>query len=223
MIGNRLFARLSWLFPVVTVNLAMIIYALGPNHRASPYFISESAHPSGPEGWIFLLAMTFTGLLLIITACRLYDNTKDIAIRPKVTFMAMLIGVFSGSNMILVGVFDIYSSLDLHVITALNLFYGSLGWGILCHFGIYGNQNSRSRMRLYYLGAAILCHLVMSYTMMQAFLENPEALTPPIDLNLVQHWVRWAALAEYGFFISFLLLIASYESEISGEIDDSEE
>ncbi|MGY8670526.1 MAG: DUF998 domain-containing protein [Candidatus Poseidoniales archaeon] len=223
MIDNRLFARLSWLFPIVSVHLSMIVYALGPNHRAFPYFISESAHPSGPEGWIFLLTLVFSGLLLIITAWRLYNHTKDIAIRPKVTFIAMLIGVFSGSNMILVGIFDIYSSPVLHVITALNLFYGSLGWGILSYVGIYGNQNSRSRMRLYYLGATILCHLVMSYAMTQAFLENPEALTPPIDLNLVQHWVRWAALAEYGFFISSMLLIWSYESEIRGTVDDSEE
>ena len=223
MIDNRLFARLAWLFPALSITLAMLVYGFGPNRRAFPFFISESAHPSGPEGWIFMLALIFTGLLLIVTSWRLYDNTKDFAIRPKVSLVAMITGVFAGVNLFLVGIFDMYSEMTLHVITALNLFYSALVWGILIHFGIYGMNHPRSKMRLIYLGIAISSHVVMIYTMGQAALENPEALLPPLDLNQVQHWVRWAALAEYGFLISFLLLLSTYESDISGEISDSEE
>ncbi len=223
MIDNRLFARLSWGFPALSIHLAMLVYGFGPNRRAFPFFISESANPAGPESWIFMLAIIFTGLLLTITSWRLYDNTKDFAIRPKVAFVAMITGVFAGINLFLVGVFDMYATIELHVITALNLFYASLLWGILIHFGIYGMNHPRSKRRLIYLGIAIFCHLVMIYTMGRAALENPEALSPPLDLNPLQHWVRWAALAEYGFLVSFLLLLSTYESEISGEIADSEE
>lgn len=223
MIDKRLFARLSWGFPALSIILAMLVHGLGPNRRAFPFFISESAHPDGPEGWIFMLALLFSGLLLTVTSWRLYDNTKNIAIRPKVAFVAMTAGVFSGVNLFLVGIFDMYSSLELHVFTALSLFYAAMTWGVLIHFGISGKKHPRYKVRLTYMGMAIFCFLVMTYTMGQAVLENPEALMPPLDLNPVQHWVRWAALAEYGFLVSFLLLLSTYESDISGEIADSEE
>jgi len=223
MIDNRLFGRLSWGFPALSITLAMLVHGLGPNRRAFPFFISESAHPAGPEGWIFMLAIIFSGLLIIVAAWRLYVNTKDFAIRPKVAFAAMITGVFTGASMFLVGVFDIYSSMELHVFTALSLFYAAMAWGILNHFAIYGKKHPRYKMRLTYLGMAIFCHLVMTYTMGQAILENPEALMPPLDLNPVQHWVHWAALAEYGFLASFLLLLSTYQSEISGDIADCEE
>ena len=225
MIDNRLFAQLSWRFPVLTIILAMFVHGLGPNMRAFPFFISESAHPDGPESSIFIVSMLFSGLLLMVASWRIYDNTKQIAVKPKISFAAMLTGVFAGFNLFLVGVFDMYASLELHVITALNLFYASLVWGILVHFGIYGMEHHYSKRRLTYLGIATLCHIVMIYTMSRAALEYSglEESMIIVDLNPVQHWVRWAATAEFVFLLSFIALLSTYESEISGDISDSEE
>ncbi len=223
MINDRLFAQLSWRFPLLTITLAMLVHGLGPNLRAFPFFISESAHPSGPESSIFMVAMSFSGQLLMVASWRIYDNTKQIAAKPKISFIGMLFGVFAGLNIVLVGIYDLYASLTLHVITAVNLFYSSLFWGFLIHFGIYGMNHPRSKTRLTYLGIATFCHIVMTYTMTQATIENLEAVSYPLDLNQVQHWVSWAATAEFGFLVIFLLLLSTYESDIAGKISDSEE
>ncbi|MDP6870412.1 MAG: hypothetical protein QGI21_06555 [Candidatus Poseidoniaceae archaeon] len=217
MNNNQLSARLGWLVPAITITLSCTIHALSGNARAIPFFISESDFP-GLERWVFTIGLSITGLILIWTSWNVFVQHKNNA-RWYWLHLSMLCGMWVGGNLFVMSFMNMYDHLDLHIVTALNVFHFGLAWGVLTHIALKNGSKIGKKIRYYSVTLSFLAFWIMSWAMGLAYDENKEALLEG-DLTAVQGWIDYAAPAEFLLAIGFFMTIASMEFDMQNDEEE---
>ena len=118
--------------------------------------------------------------------------------------------------------FDMYDHIELHIITALNVFHFGLIWAVLAHLGMRDAHPTGKKLRYASISLAFISFGVMTWSMGKAALENPDSLRQVATMSEVQHWIDYAAPAEYLLVIGFILTLASFESELTSPLLEEE-
>tara|TARA_Y100000996_G_C21968450_1_gene415336 strand:- start:159 stop:503 length:345 start_codon:yes stop_codon:yes gene_type:complete len=113
-----------------------------------------------------------------------------------------------------------YDHIELHVLTALNVFHFSLAWGVVTHLGMKNGNQRGKNLRYLSITLGFIAFIGMSYAMGLAVKAHPEFLDTD-DLNLIQPWINVAAPMEYLLAISFMLTLGSFSADMNP--DDEEE
>ena len=218
MITDRMAARLGWSIPAIAITISSLIHLISGNNRAFPFFISESDYP-GLERWIFTAGLFTAGIILCYVSYRLWivklENSRKLFMHAS-----LLCGIWVGGNLAVMSFANMYDYPELHIITALNVFHFGLAWGVIAHLAVKNSKPIVKKMRIASVATAIIAFTGMSWAMSKAFKENPEALSPPLDLTAVQSWIDIAAPFEYLLAIGLFITLASFEFDV---IENSEE
>jgi len=218
MIEDKLAAKLGWLIPALTIGLSTLVHLLSGDYRAFPFFISEADYP-GLQRVIFTSGFVIAGIVLIYVSWRLFWLNRKRG-RWYWMHLSMLCGTFVGSNLAIMAFMDMYDHLELHVLTALNVFHFSLAWGVVTHLGMKNGTQRGKNLRYLSITLGFIAFIGMSYAMGLAIKAHPEFLDTD-DLNLIQPWINVAAPMEYLLAISFMLTLGSFSADMNP--DDEEE
>lgn len=218
MIEDKLAAKLGWLIPALTIGLSTLVHLLSGDYRAFPFFISEADYP-GLQRVIFTSGFVVAGIVLIYVSWRLFWLNRKRG-RWYWMHLSMLCGTFVGANLAIMAFMDMYDHIELHVITALNVFHFSLAWGVVTHLGMKNGNQRGKNLRYMSITLGFIAFIGMSYAMGLAVKAHPEFLDTD-DLNLIQPWINVAAPMEYLLAISFMLTLGSFSADMNP--DDEEE
>jgi len=218
MIEDKLAAKLGWLIPALTIGLSTLVHLLSGDYRAFPFFISEADYP-GLQRVIFTSGFVIAGIVLIYVSWRLFWLNRKRG-RWYWMHLSMLCGTFVGSNLAIMAFMDMYDHIELHVLTALNVFHFSLAWGVVTHLGMKNGTQRGKNLRYLSITLGFIAFIGMSYAMGLAIKAHPEFLDTD-DLNLIQPWINVAAPMEYLLAISFMLTLGSFSADMNP--DDEEE
>mgnify|MGYP001250145292 FL=1 len=218
MIEDKLAAKLGWLIPALTIGLSTLVHLLSGDYRAFPFFISEADYP-GLQRVIFTSGFVIAGIVLIYVSWRLFWLNRKRG-RWYWMHLSMLCGTFVGSNLAIMAFMDMYDHIELHVLTALNVFHFSLAWGVVTHLGMKNGNQRGKNLRYLSITLGFIAFIGMSYAMGLAVKAHPEFLDTD-DLNLIQPWINVAAPMEYLLAISFMLTLGSFSADMNP--DDEEE
>jgi len=218
MIEDKLAAKLGWLIPALTIGLSTLVHLLSGDYRAFPFFISEADYP-GLQRVIFTSGFVIAGIVLIYVSWRLFWLNRKRG-RWYWMYLSMLCGTFVGSNLAIMAFMDMYDHIELHIITALNVFHFSLAWGVVTHLGMKNGNQRGKNLRYLSITLGFIAFIGMSYAMGLAVKAHPEFLDTD-DLNLIQPWINVAAPMEYLLAISFMLTLGSFSADMNP--DDEEE
>ena len=217
MIEDKLAAKLGWLIPALTIGLSTLVHLLSGDYRAFPFFISEADYP-GLQRVIFTSGFVVAGIVLIYVSWRLFWLNRKRG-RWYWMHLSMLCGTFVGSNLAIMAFMDMYDHIELHVLTALNVFHFSLAWGVVTHLGMKNGTQRGKNLRYLSITLGFIAFIGMSYAMGLAIKAHPEFLDTD-DLNLIQPWINVAAPMEYLLAISFMLTLGSFSADMNP--DDEE-
>lgn len=218
MIEDKLAAKLGWLIPALTIGLSTLVHLLSGDYRAFPFFISEADYP-GLQRVIFTSGFVIAGIVLIYVSWRLFWLNRKRG-RWYWMHLSMLCGTFVGSNLAIMAFMDMYDHIELHILTALNVFHFSLAWGVVTHLGMKNGNQRGKNLRYLSITLGFIAFIGMSYAMGLAVKAHPEFLDTD-DLNLIQPWINVAAPMEYLLAISFMLTLGSFSADMNP--DDEEE
>ena len=218
MIEDKLAAKLGWLIPALTIGLSTLVHLLSGDYRAFPFFISEADYP-GLQRVIFTSGFVVAGIVLIYVSWRLFWLNRKRG-RWYWMHLSMLCGTFVGANLAIMAFMDMYDHIELHVLTALNVFHFSLAWGVVTHLGMKNGNQRGKNLRYLSITLGFIAFIGMSYAMGLAVKAHPEFLDTD-DLNLIQPWINVAAPMEYLLAISFMLTLGSFSADMNP--DDEEE
>ena len=218
MIEDKLAAKLGWLIPALTIGLSTLVHLLSGDYRAFPFFISEADYP-GLQRVIFTSGFVIAGIVLIYVSWRLFWLNRKRG-RWYWMYLSMLCGTFVGSNLAIMAFMDMYDHIELHIITALNVFHFSLAWGVVTHLGMKNGNQRGKNLRYLSITLGFIAFIGMSHAMGLAVKAHPEFLDTD-DLNLIQPWINVAAPMEYLLAISFMLTLGSFSADMNP--DDEEE
>ena len=218
MIEDKLAAKLGWLIPALTIGLSTLVHLLSGDSRAFPFFISEADYP-GLQRVIFTSGFVIAGIVLIYVSWRLFWLNRKRG-RWYWMHLSMLCGTFVGANLAIMAFMDMYDHIELHVLTALNVFHFSLAWGVVTHLGMKNGHQRGKNLRYLSITLGFIAFIGMSYAMGLAVKAHPEFLDTD-DLNLIQPWINVAAPMEYLLAISFMLTLGSFSADMNP--DDEEE
>lgn len=218
MIEDKLAAKLGWLIPALTIGLSTLVHLLSGDSRAFPFFISEADYP-GLQRVIFTSGFVIAGIVLIYVSWRLFWLNRKRG-RWYWMHLSMLCGTFVGANLAIMAFMDMYDHIELHVLTALNVFHFSLAWGVVTHLGMKNGNQRGKNLRYLSITLGFIAFIGMSYAMGLAVKAHPEFLDTD-DLNLIQPWINVAAPMEYLLAISFMLTLGSFSADMNP--DDEEE
>ena len=218
MIEDKLAAKLGWLIPALTIGLSTLVHLLSGDYRAFPFFISEADYP-GLQRVIFTSGFVIAGIVLIYVSWRLFWLNRKRG-RWYWMHLSMLCGTFVGANLAIMAFMDMYDHIELHVLTALNVFHFSLAWGVVTHLGMKNGNQRGKNLRYLSITLGFIAFIGMSYAMGLAVKAQPEFLDTD-DLNLIQPWINVAAPMEYLLAISFMLTLGSFSADMNP--DDEEE
>ena len=218
MIEDKLAAKLGWLIPALTIGLSTLVHLLSGDYRAFPFFISEADYP-GLQRVIFTSGFVIAGIVLIYVSWRLFWLNRKRG-RWYWMHLSMLCGTFVGSNLAIMAFMDMYDHIELHILTALNVFHFSLAWGVVTHLGMKNGNQRGKNLRYMSITLGFIAFIGMSYAMGLAVKAHPEFLDTD-DLNLIQPWINVAAPMEYLLAISFMLTLGSFSADMNP--DDEEE
>ena len=218
MIEDKLAAKLGWLIPALTIGLSTLVHLLSGDYRAFPFFISEADYP-GLQRVIFTSGFVIAGIVLIYVSWRLFWLNRKRG-RWYWMHLSMLCGTFVGANLAIMAFMDMYDHIELHVLTALNVFHFSLAWGVVTHLGMKNGNQRGKNLRYLSITLGFIAFIGMSYAMGLAVKAHPEFLDND-DLNLIQPWINVAAPMEYLLAISFMLTLGSFSADMNP--DDEEE
>ena len=218
MIEDKLAAKLGWLIPALTIGLSTLVHLLSGDYRAFPFFISEADYP-GLQRVIFTSGFVIAGIVLIYVSWRLFWLNRKRG-RWYWMHLSMLCGTFVGSNLAIMAFMDMYDHIELHIITALNVFHFSLAWGVVTHLGMKNGNQRGKNLRYLSITLGFIAFIGMSHAMGLAVKAHPEFLDTD-DLNLIQPWINVAAPMEYLLAISFMLTLGSFSADMNP--DDEEE
>ena len=212
MITDRMAARLGWSVPAITIAISTLIHLISGNYRAFPFFISESDYP-GLERWVFTAGLFATGIILCYVSYRLWVVKLEDS-RKLFMHASLLCGIWVGGNLAVMSFADMYDHPEWHIVTALNVFHFGLAWGVIAHLAVKNSKSIVKKMRIASVATAFVAFTIMTWAMGKAFKENPDALSPPLDLTAVQSWVNIAAPFEYLLAVGLFLTLASFEFDI---------
>lgn len=205
-------ARASYGLPSLTIVIAMLLHGLaGP--RDVPFFISEADY-TGIDGVVFTAGLTLGGLTQMTYAWHLY-HTLD-AERPRLWFIATLVGLVASLNAVLVSHFDMYQHINPHILTAMLAFGGGVLWAFLASAAL-GDRASLEgrRMRTVGFAMAALGFVVMIVAFQSAANSvDPTGMTTVEFLNQAQDGIRIAAPAEYVLVAGLMMCLASFRHEL---------
>ena len=218
MIEDKLAAKLGWLIPALTIGLSTLVHLLSGDYRAFPFFISEADYP-GLQRVIFTSGFVIAGIVLIYVSWRLFWLNRKRG-RWYWMHLSMLCGTFVGANLAIMAFMDMYDHIELHVLTALNVFHFSLAWGVVTHLGMKNGNQRGKNLRYLSITLGFIAFIGMSYAMGLAVKAHPEFLDTD-DLNLIQPWINVAAPMDYLLAISFMLTLGSFSADMNP--DDEEE
>jgi len=218
MIEDKLAAKLGWLIPALTIGLSTLVHLLSGDYRAFPFFISEADYP-GLQRVIFTSGFVIAGIVLIYVSWRLFWLNRKRG-RWYWMHLSMLCGTFVGANLAIMAFMDMYDHIELHILTALNVFHFSLAWGVVTHLGMKNGNQRGKNLRYLSITLGFIAFIGMSYAMGLAVKAHPEFLDTD-DLNLIQPWINVAAPMEYLLAISFMLTLGSFSADMNP--DDEEE
>ena len=218
MIEDKLAAKLGWLIPALTIGLSTLVHLLSGDSRAFPFFISEADYP-GLQRVIFTSGFVIAGIVLIYVSWRLFWLNRKRG-RWYWMHLSMLCGTFVGANLAIMAFMDMYDHIELHILTALNVFHFSLAWGVVTHLGMKNGNQRGKNLRYLSITLGFIAFIGMSYAMGLAVKAHPEFLDTD-DLNLIQPWINVAAPMEYLLAISFMLTLGSFSADMNP--DDEEE
>ncbi len=218
MIEDKLAAKLGWLIPALTIGLSTLVHLLSGDSRAFPFFISEADYP-GLQRVIFTAGFVIAGIVLIYVSWRLFWLNRKRG-RWYWMHLSMLCGTFVGANLAIMAFMDMYDHIELHILTALNVFHFSLAWGVVTHLGMKNGNQRGKNLRYLSITLGFIAFIGMSYAMGLAVKAHPEFLDTD-DLNLIQPWINVAAPMEYLLAISFMLTLGSFSADMNP--DDEEE
>jgi len=217
VIEDRMAAKLGWSLPLYTIVFSSLLHLISGDYRAFPFFISEADYP-GLQRYIFTIGFLVSGIVLMYVSWRLYAVNKD-KTRWYWMHLSMLSGLFVGANLSIMAFMDMYDHLELHVLTALNVFHFSLAWGVLTHIAMKDGKAEGKRLRYSSITLGFISFIGMTYSMGLGIEAHPEFLETD-NLNTIQPWINWAAPMEYLLALSFILTLKSFESDI---VDEEEE
>ena len=205
-------ARASYMVPSLTIVIAMVLHGLaGP--RAVPFFISEADY-TGLDGLVFTVGLTLGGIVQMAYAWHLYHTLE--AQRPRLWFVATLIGLLASFNSILVSHFDMYHHINPHILTAMLAFGGGVVWALLANIAL-GHQATAEGRRLRLIGFAMAA---LGFVVMVVSFEtaansvDPTGMTTVEFLNQAQDGIRIAAPAEYVLVAGLMTCLASFRHEL---------
>ena len=213
-VADTTLARLGWAVPAVTLTLAMLIHWLSGDARAVPFFISESDYP-GPQRIIFTSGVFISGFIICTVSFRMWWTQRQDC-RPKLLFISMLCGFYTGVNISLMAFANMYDFLELHIFTALGVFQVGMAWALVSHLALPNAQKKGKMMRWIAMIVSFISFNVMSSTLANAVkgMTSAERQDALIQLTPLQSAIDIAAPAEYFLVIGLFLAIASFESDL---------
>jgi hypothetical protein len=213
-VNDSTLARLGWAIPAVTLSLAMLIHWLSGDARAVPFFISESDFP-GPQRIIFTSGLFISGFIICTVSFRMWWALRQDC-RPKVLFISMLCGFYTGINISLMAFANMYDFLEFHIFTALGVFQVGMVWALVSHLALPNAQKKGKMMRWVAMIVSFISFNVMSSTLAGAVkgMTSAEAKDALTQLTPLQSAIDIAAPAEYFLVIGLFLAIASFESDL---------
>lgn len=232
IIGDKLvkdstLARLGWSLPTLTLTVAMLIHWLSGDARDVPFFISESDYP-GLQRVVFTSGLFIGGFILCAVSFRMWWTLRQDS-RPKLLFVSMLCGFYTGVNLSVMAFANMYDHLEIHVFTALGVFQVGMFWAFITHLALPNAHKKGKIMRLVAIAISVISFNVMNSSIANAVkdMSREDAQTALVELSPeIQHAIDIAAPAEYFLVIGLFVALASFESDLREEIalgQDSEQ
>ena len=209
----------AWIIPSLTVVAATLIHLMD-QPRAVPFFISETDH-AGLQDAVFTLGLTVGGLFQMAFAWYLYHEVD--AARPKVWFLASLLGITASVNTVLVSHYDMYDHINPHILTAMLAFGGGVAWAFTAGWAM-GDMATTTGKRLRRVGfamAAIGFVVMLVAFQSAASTVDPNGLTTVEFLDQAQSGIVVAAPAEYVLVAGLMLCLASFRNELLAKEEES--
>ena len=213
-VADKMLARLGWTVPAVTLTLAMLIHWLSGDARAVPFFISESDYP-GPQRILFTSGLFCSGFIICVVSFRLWWTQRQDC-RPKLLFISMLCGIYTGVNMSLMAFANMYDFLEFHIFTALGVFQVGMLWALMAHLALPNAQKKGKYLRWFAMIVSFISFNVMTSALKDAVkgMSKAEAQDALTQLTPLQHAIDIAAPAEYFLVIGLFIALASFESDL---------
>lgn len=215
-VDDRLLLRTAWMTMLCACAASMAIHALSGNARAIPFFISESDFP-GLERIVFRCGLSATGLMLCCLAVRL-PYALHLTTNTRLRTIAQLSGVITGISTILLSWFSMHEHLVIHVVFASITFVGAYVWSYSMHASRSHKPGTGYSKRRVWLAVGGMSYLVMNLSLAQSArrLVIEQGLTGGTEvMNLAQSSIDIAAPAEYLFFLSVVLMLASFDHDLA--------
>lgn len=213
-IEDATLARLGWAVPAVTLTLAMIIHGLSGDARAIPFFISESDYP-GPQRIVFTSGLFISGFIICTVSFRMWWTQRQDS-RPKLLFISMLCGFYTGVNISVMAFANMYDFLEFHIFAALGVFQVGMVWALVAHFALPNAQKKGKTLRWISIIVSFVSFNVMTSSLSNAVkgMSSAERQDALIQLTPIQSAINIAAPAEYFLVIGLFIAIASFESDL---------
>ena len=215
-LDDRLLLRAAWMTMLFTCTVSMMIHALSGNSRAIPFFISESDYP-GLERIVFRCGLNAAGLMLCCLALRL-PYALDLSQNARLSKMARASGLITGISTILLSWFSMHTHLLIHCILASITFVGAYVWAYTMHASRSNNPGLGHAKRRIWLTLGGLSYVVMNIALAKSVrqLVFEQGLTKGTEvMNLAQTSINIAAPAEYLFFFSVIMMLASFDHDLA--------
>ena len=213
-VADKMLARLGWTVPAVTLSLAMLIHWLSGDAREVPFFISETDYP-GPQRILFTSGLFCSGFIICAVSFRLWWTQRQDC-RPKLLFISMLCGIYTGINMSLMAFANMYDFLEFHIFTALGVFQVGMLWALMAHLALPNAQKKGKVLRWVAMIVSFISFNVMTSALKDAVkgMSKAEAQDALTQLTPLQHAIDIAAPAEYFLVIGLFIALASFESDL---------
>jgi hypothetical protein len=213
-VADTMLARLGWAVPAVTLSLAMLIHWLSGDARAVPFFISESDYP-GPQRILFTSGLFISGFIICAVSFRMWWTQRQDC-RPRLLFISMLCGFYTGVNISLMAFANMYDFLEFHIFTALGVFQVGMLWALMAHLALPNAQKKGKILRWIAIIISFISFNVMTSALKDAVdgMSKAEAQDALIQLTPLQSAIDIAAPAEYFLVIGLFIALASFESDL---------
>ena len=209
---NRWTVRMAWMLPLASVLAAMAVHHFRGAANAPLIFISQADYP-GPEGLIFTLGLTASGLW---QACTVWIMTET---SPRPWSVERIVGLTAAACVVIMANRSMYSHLDAHILAAVGIFLFGWAWLWLVQRRsrrVGASQGAQQRqMALWCVGIGF----VMQFIGAAVALTIDPSITLPTK-GAGHPWWSVAALAEYVIVAGLWWGIATMEQDL-GLLDQS--
>jgi hypothetical protein len=136
--------------------------------------------------------------------------------RPKLLFISMLCGFYTGVNISVMAFANMYDFLEFHIFAALGVFQVGMVWALVAHFALPNAQKKGKTLRWISIIVSFISFNVMTSSLSNAVkgMSSAERQDALIQLTPLQSAINIAAPAEYFLVIGLFIAIASFESDL---------